>query len=452
MQLLFEPFERARLERGNYIDLNVVVHRRSLYEAHGGFDEGLERLVDWELLLRYTAQVPARALPVLAARYRVRDAQRISDIVPAGPSWLAIRKRTDPPALPARAPRVLYVVWHYPQLSESYIEGEIRCLRRWGVEIGVWREVGPVSPYESMVPVFDGDLAACVREFDPDVLHVHWLGYALGRGADLAALGLPVTLRMHGFDVQEAPFRQLLGYDWLHRVYAYPHQLSLLEAPDDRVQALPAAFDTSYFQPAAAKDARLVLRAASCLPSKEIALFFDLAKRLPSHRFVFCGVTCNEWEHYPEELRRMAAEMASPVELRFDVPREQMAELISRAGIFVHTVHPPRTPPGTPIGMPISIAEAMATGAWVLVRDEPELVDYVGDAGAVYRDVAHAAELIEATTQWSESEWQRRRVRASDRGFQYHADEIVFRPILDDWQAVARQRHPAGETESAGVA
>src|SRR5207342_1470562 len=71
MQLLFEPFERARLERGNYIDLNVVVHRRALYEAHSGFDESLERLVDWDLLLRYTAQATARALPVLAARYRV---------------------------------------------------------------------------------------------------------------------------------------------------------------------------------------------------------------------------------------------------------------------------------------------------------------------------------------------------------------------------------------------
>jgi glycosyltransferase involved in cell wall biosynthesis len=451
VQLMLEPFDRARLECSNFIDLNVVVHRRSLYEAHGGFDENLARLVDWDLLLRYTAAAPARALPVLAARYRVRDAQRISDTVPAGPSWLAIRKRNDPPQLPARPPRVLYVIWHYPQLSETYVEGEIRCLRRWGVDIGVWREVGPVSPYDSQVPVFDGDLAACVREFQPDVLHVHWLGYALSRGADLGALGLPVTLRMHGFDVHETPFRQLLGNDWVHRVYAYPHQLRLLEAPDWRVHGLPAAFDTSYFGPAASKDPRLVVRASSCLPSKQIALFFELAKRLPSHRFVFCGVTCNEWEHYPEELRRMAAGMDSPVELRFDVPREEMAELITRAGIFVHTVHPPREAPGTPIGMPISISEAMATGAYVLVRDEPELVDYVGDAGAVYRDAEHAAELIEATTHWSESEWRRRRVRASDRGFLHHADEVVFRPILDDWQALARERGHAASKESAGV-
>jgi glycosyltransferase involved in cell wall biosynthesis len=453
LQLLLEPFDRARLERNNYIDLNVVVHRRALYERHGGFDETLARLVDWELLLRYTAQGTARALPVLATRYRVRDAQRISETVPAGPSWLAIRQRNDPPPQPARAPRVLYVIWHYPQLSETYVEGEIRCLRRWGVEVAVWREVGAASPYEAQVPIFDGDLAKAVAGFQPDVLHVHWMGYALGRGEELAQLGLPVTLRMHGFDVREAGFRQLMGNDWVHRVYAYPRQLRLLAAPDARVRALPAGFDTSYFHPAAEKDPRLVLRASACLPSKELELFFEVAKRLPSHRFVFCGVTCNKWEHYPAELRRMAAEMASPVELRFDVPREEMAQLMGRAGSFLHTIHPPEATHGAPIGMPISIAEAMATGAYVLVRDLPELVDYVGDAGAIYRDAAHAAELIAATGEWSESEWRRRRVRASDHAYVNYADEVVFRPILEDWQELARQRAGrAGTKEAAGAA
>jgi len=452
LQLMLEPFDRARLERGNYIDLNVVMHRRSLYETHGGFDENLARVVDWELLLRYTAQAPARALPVLAARYRVLDARRVSETVPVGPSWLAIRAKFDPAPVAARPPRVLYVVWHYPQLSETYLEGEIRCLRRLGVEIAVWREVGAVSPYESQVRIFDGELAQAVREFQPDVLHVHWLGYALSRGAEFAGFGLPVTLRMHGFDVTPQGFRVLMQADWLHRVYAYPHQLQLLDAPDERARGLPAAFDTSLFRPAAAKDPRLVVRAAACLPSKQLGLFFEVARRMPSHRFVFCGVTCNEWEHYPEELRRMAAAMDSPVELRFDVPREEMAELIGRAGIFLHTVHPPATAPGTPIGMPISISEAMATGAYVLVRDEPALVDYVGDAGDVYRDADHAVELIQATTHWSEAEWQRRRVRASDRGYTRHADVEVFRPILEDWQALARRRERAGDERASAQA
>ncbi len=452
LQLLHEPFDRTRLERGNYIDLNIIVHRRALYETHGGFDEGLARLVDWDLLLRYTVDAPALAMPVLAARYRVCDRQRISETVPAGPSWLAIRRRVDPVPASAPAPRVLYVIWHYPQLSETYVEGEIRCLRRWGAEVAVWREIGAASPYAAQVPVHDGDLEEVVRAFRPDVVHVHWLSFALGYGDRLAGLGVPVTLRMHGFDVDAAGFRKLLANDWLHRVYAYPHQLRLLEAPDPRVRVVCGAFDTSYFPPAATKDPRLVLRTSACLPSKELSLFFEVAKRLPSHRFVFCGVTCNHLEHYPDELRRMAAEMDSPVELRFDVRREEIAELMGRAGIFLHTILPPEAPQGTPIGMPISIAEAMATGAYVLVRDLPELADYVGRAGDTYRDAAHATELIAATQGWSEAEWLRRRVRASDHAYLNYADELVFRPILDDWQALAMRRKPLAEAKEGARA
>jgi glycosyltransferase involved in cell wall biosynthesis len=47
-------FNRSMLENKNYIDLNVFMHRRSLYEKHGGFDEKLKKLLDWELILRYS--------------------------------------------------------------------------------------------------------------------------------------------------------------------------------------------------------------------------------------------------------------------------------------------------------------------------------------------------------------------------------------------------------------
>jgi hypothetical protein len=85
------------LQTANYIDINVVVHRRELYERFGGFDESLHRMVDWELLLRYTRSRPARLLPVLGTRYRVRDDNRITDTVPYEPSWLEIRRRLETP-------------------------------------------------------------------------------------------------------------------------------------------------------------------------------------------------------------------------------------------------------------------------------------------------------------------------------------------------------------------
>jgi len=242
---------------------------------------------------------------------------------------------------------------------------------------------------------------------------------------------------MHGFDVHAHQFRHLLEQPWLHRVYAFPRQPALLELPDPRVLAVPAAFDTSYFGPAARKDPRLVVRAGACLPSKDIPLFFELARRMPSHRFVFAGIKVNDFEDFPDELRRIASEMDSPVDLRFNLPREEVAELIGNAGVYLHTINPPGAKHGAPIGQPISIAEAMATGAWTLVRDLPELADYVGDAGATYRDIDEAEALLRQSMAWSPGDWRERAVRACDRAFWNHADDIALRPIFDDWLALA---------------
>ena len=77
-RLLFEPFDRDNLMLGNYIGISTFVHRRSLVERFGGFDEGLDSLEDWDLILRYTAHAPARRLPVRAVRYREIDPGRVS--------------------------------------------------------------------------------------------------------------------------------------------------------------------------------------------------------------------------------------------------------------------------------------------------------------------------------------------------------------------------------------
>ena len=53
-----EAFDWDRLLLRNFIDLGVFVHRRRLIGETGGFDESFRRLVDWELILRYTKEYP----------------------------------------------------------------------------------------------------------------------------------------------------------------------------------------------------------------------------------------------------------------------------------------------------------------------------------------------------------------------------------------------------------
>jgi hypothetical protein len=83
-RILFESFDRQRLLSGNYIGMSTFIHRRSLLERYGEFDEGLSSLEDWDLILRYTSHAPAHRLPLLAVRYRVVDDKRVSVVRGAG--------------------------------------------------------------------------------------------------------------------------------------------------------------------------------------------------------------------------------------------------------------------------------------------------------------------------------------------------------------------------------
>lgn len=91
--LIFEPWDRERLERGNFIDISTFMHRRALYERLGGFDPAILRVDDWDLILRYTKGSPPLRLPVLAVRYRVMDDIRMTDAAPLAPDLAIVRRK-----------------------------------------------------------------------------------------------------------------------------------------------------------------------------------------------------------------------------------------------------------------------------------------------------------------------------------------------------------------------
>ncbi|HSI11693.1 MAG TPA: glycosyltransferase, partial [Chthoniobacter sp.] len=437
-QILWEPFCRERLLRENFIDTNVLVHRRTLVAQHQGWDENLSRLLDWDLVLRYTSEKPARRLEVMAAYSRDCDSQRITTAIPAGPSLLAIARKWFPPPAPRR-PRVLYAVWHYPQLSESYVETEIACMRRWGVHVEVWRTETGASAYPTDLPIHDGPLEKAIEASRADIVHIHWLSFAHSQTATLAASGIPVTLRLHGFDVTRESLASWLAQSCVNGVYAFPNQIANCGIRDSRLKPTPVAFDTTLFAPGQKKERRTVLRASAALASKDLELFLQAARELPEYRFILATVTCKYREEYVEHLKALREKIGSPAELRFDVPREEMADLMSQAGIYVHTAHPPGVENATPLGQPISIAEAMATGCYCLVRDVPDLEEFVGEAGTTYEDLPQLIERIRATSHWNDTEWKKAEHRSIDRAHFHHADVTVFREMFSDWMRLSEK-------------
>lgn len=64
-----KPFNYQELQQANFIDLGVFVHAKTLSETLGGFDTDLKRLVDWDLILRFTKDNEPVHLPYIVLDY-----------------------------------------------------------------------------------------------------------------------------------------------------------------------------------------------------------------------------------------------------------------------------------------------------------------------------------------------------------------------------------------------
>ena len=63
------PFDLGALLERNFIDLGVYVHKRSLVDELGPFDENMTRLVDWELIVRQSKQYTPTYINTIVMMY-----------------------------------------------------------------------------------------------------------------------------------------------------------------------------------------------------------------------------------------------------------------------------------------------------------------------------------------------------------------------------------------------
>ena len=87
-------FDRKQLEQNNFIDLGVFVHHRSLMDKYGLFDTNLKRLVDWDLILRYTKKYPPLYINKTVLTYCINsNFARISNNIYCQPHYLSVYKK-----------------------------------------------------------------------------------------------------------------------------------------------------------------------------------------------------------------------------------------------------------------------------------------------------------------------------------------------------------------------
>lgn len=441
------------LDRGNFIDIGAVAARRSALDQlrpparqgtpSGPFDPALQRLADWDLVQRLAQSSEPQRIGLVGQVYDERASGRISEHVPYGPAYHRIRSRII--GRPAEGLRILFAEWHFPQVTETYIQADIIGLRALGAEVEVWSDEGVATAYEPEVPWRRGSLEDHIRDVHPDLVLSHWLHVGHDHRPLTKRLGIPHAVRCHSFDFNPGIVEDL-AKDPGVVVHLFGHLASQF-ADRPNVVVSPVGFDSRRFTPAEAKDRRLVLRLAAGLHTKDLATFMLAARRCPEHRFVLGIGRAFQAEERADELVQLAHDLDSPVEILIDSTHDEAARLTMDAGIYLHTHGESHV-----LGMPISTVEAMATGALVLARELPG-IDYL-DGGALRYSggspearADHVAALINDTLHWTEHRWAEHARAAIDLAWTHHPANLVANDLLTSWRdhlGLAAPNAPAG--------
>lgn len=322
--------------------------------------------------------------------------------------------------------KVLYILWNYPQISETYVTAEIAFAMSQGISVSVWTKISRTPGLLEQCPVYRGTLPEAIAKVKPDLIHVHYLEVAERHAKEIPP-SIPITVRGHSFDWSPGAAVRVAELTAVKRVYVFPAFSRMVS--HQKIAPLPVAYSSTRFPGPAPKDRCMVLRVAAALPTKGLEDFFSVARLVPEFRFLLVAAKAGGAGTFDEDLVRMGNE--SGVKVHIGLSWDVTAALTRHAGIYLHTWNPKRNP----FGMSISIAEAMATGAYVLARQGPESSEYLGAAGDLYGSPEDAAELIRKTASWPGERWELVRRAATQRASCF-SDQAVLPPLVDHWKSL----------------
>lgn len=454
VRVRFDPHQRDALITRNYVDLNAFVHRRRLFDQLGGFDEDITRLVDWEMIIRYTRRYPALTVPyVLVDYYGGEAGDRVTHVEDFESNAAAVRRRVahertysgDSPL------RIGYVLWDYPALSQTFVLGEIRQLVEDGHDVRVYFHVAPdrAARLDFEVPAFQvadaKGLGRLLVEHGRTMLHSHFAYPAVTRLEWPAAIavGIPFTFMVHAVDIfhQSNIDRNRIGEVASHelcvRVFAIGefHRDFLIGrgVPAEKISiARPATSHESAPQAAVERRLARAGRVVACISrfveKKGIEDLIRAASLLGDN------VDVRIYGYGPAEdsLRRLVRELGTE-RVSFPGALEgptQVAAALAEADVFALPCVVDRN--GDMDGLPTVIGEAMAAGVPVVTTGLSAIPEVVQDGVTGF--VVPPANPVMLSRKLAE-------VIGMDRG--------ALRPLLRDAQKMARETWDVGKTVNA---
>lgn len=297
---------------------------------------------------------------------------------------------------------MLYLLRRYPQISESYIETELRAVSsRDDVRVIALGPADLPSTEHHDFEIISLDdtaaLASAIADSQPDVVHGHYIHHApaLLRVATLA--DCRYTVRAHSYDILDRSRQDLqalaaaVNDERCLGILTFPFTIDhLLEAgvSEDRIVPCYPVVDYERFLDLS-PNGDAVMNVGAALPKKDHRSYVNLAARLPERDFNLYAMG-----YESAEVARYNASLGTPVTIVPVKPYAQMPQEYKRHEWLVYTASAQRRT----VGWPMAIAEAQAAGVAVCIQDiRSDLREYVGPAGQLFSSIEEAVEIVSTT-------------------------------------------------------
>lgn len=333
-------------------------------------------------------------------------------------------------------PRILYLLREFPQISQTYIKTELEALSgAYDLRVLTLTQADIVEPEHQPFTLVRSreEILAVIREFKPALIHSHYM--IMGNfTADIAeASGLPYTLRSHSFDILEtstpaasaswAEIRRYLARDNCLGVLCFPFLRQSLEqfgiAPGKLVDAPPViAFERFHDR---GPNGGAIMNMGAVRAKKRMEDFVELSRMLPEREFNLYAMG-----YQVDELRAYSEARGGPLNFIPPLSHNRMPAEYKKHAWLVYTASAEMKS----VGWPMAVAEAQAAGVGVCMADiRPDLKDYVGKAGHLFKDLETVRALISGPVPPETREAGFEQARESDIRSHIHK-------LTDLWQAV----------------
>ena len=394
-------YDRKKLLNSNFIDLNVFVHKRFLYDQMGGFDESLTRLVDWDLILRYTRlNEPYFVSEVLTKYFLSEKLNNISNTINLGDNYDKVQQKHSPEIIKKEMGdlRIGYVLWDFPAFSQTFVMNELRWLVENNYDVKVFYKEKPDKEaeldfeIESYQIKDEADLVEKINEFKINMMHTHFVYPACTLLTFPAAekTGVPFTVCAHAVDIfhKKNDKRNKIGEigrnEYCKRVFIpgkfHYDYLSQRGVPEEKLmfvrQATKYEIDEEINQdlPRFKRDIKNVITIARFVEKKGIDTLIDAAKILEKEDLVFriygYGPLENDLQKQVKKLNLNNVVFEGSIH-----GNDALKKVYEDGDIFALPCRVAST--GDMDGMPTVLMEAMAYGIPIVTTNVSVIPDFI---------------------------------------------------------------------------